>query len=190
MRDQADTNTMGLPQVEPEYTPLPAPRRMSEQDRRELQAYEGPKVRDGCWSCQAFTWRVQSPDAMNERLVAYCKRGNFRCDKLGKCPAYAYNPRARRQQEAKAKPVQRMLGTDAEDDEAADRAAALQQRKDEEVAIARRAAQLRGGTVEPPLPTVKACTHAWYRQSKVIEQGIEHQNVVCVHCGDSHREPW
>lgn len=153
MRDQTDTHTMGLPQIEPEPVPLPLPRRMSEQDRRKLQGYSGPKQRDGCWCCREFVWRIQSPDMLQERAVAYCRRGNFRCDKAGMCPSFTYDARKRRAADSQAKPCAR-AGVYTAEDEAADRADLQRlhdEKKREELAIAQRAAQLRGRTMERPV---------------------------------------
>ena len=170
MRDQADTHTMGLPPIEPEPVPLAMPQRMSEQQRREAQGYAGPKIRPGCWCCRSFAWRVQAPDAIHERLVAYCQRGNFRCDKSGTCDRYTLDPRKLRTAQTQSTPCAR-AGVYSAEDEAADRAD-FQRLQDEK--------KLKG----------KGCTHAWFTQGKSIEQGIEYRDVVCAHCGDSLREPW
>jgi hypothetical protein len=100
MRDAADQRTAEIPGVE-----LPrqfdAPQRLTEQQRRDAQGYAGPKQRGGCWNCRHFTYRVQMPDTVHERKVAFCGRGNFRCDKSGFCEFYSMDTRRQREADIK-----------------------------------------------------------------------------------------
>jgi hypothetical protein len=149
MRDEHDTFTIGIGAIEP--LPGPAPARLTEPQRRAAQGYLGPKQRDGCHNCRSFDLRVQAPDTLHERLVTMCRRGNFRCERSGACTHWSLDTKRARLADMVKTPCAR-AGVYSAEDEAADKAdfAKLQQDKaDEAKAIARRAATLRGATVEP-----------------------------------------